>query len=317
MNRSTVSMGLAFVLALHLSGCADTVAGSDSEANESEDIRPEPQANGVCCRVCSKGVACGNTCIAAGNTCHVGAGCACNLSSSPPEIAGLLLVALDARDSTAAGVWKNHGTLGDFQAVGTPQSGAYMGVPAIYFDGASDAYIGPASVASIEAASDRTIEVWVNNPNVESHEETMVSWSERSGPIGTMLSFNYGYSGYWGAATHWQGNEWIDLGWGATGVPGANLWHHLVYTYDGSTARVYQDGALKSEEAVSLATKAAFPINVGAQRRAGQIQFTSEYDGTQQAGSLWLAVVRIHDGALSAQRVKANFDAEKARFLAN
>jgi hypothetical protein len=33
---------------------------------------------GTCCKVCSKGKACGDTCIEATKTCHVGAGCACN-----------------------------------------------------------------------------------------------------------------------------------------------------------------------------------------------------------------------------------------------
>ena len=31
-----------------------------------------------CCKVCSKGKACGNSCIARNNTCHKGKGCACN-----------------------------------------------------------------------------------------------------------------------------------------------------------------------------------------------------------------------------------------------
>jgi hypothetical protein len=31
-----------------------------------------------CCKVCTTGKACGDTCIAASDTCHVGAGCACN-----------------------------------------------------------------------------------------------------------------------------------------------------------------------------------------------------------------------------------------------
>lgn len=33
-----------------------------------------------CCKVCTKGKACGATCIYAGYTCHVGRGCACNSS---------------------------------------------------------------------------------------------------------------------------------------------------------------------------------------------------------------------------------------------
>lgn len=32
----------------------------------------------VCCRMCSRGKACGNSCIAAWKTCHRGAGCACD-----------------------------------------------------------------------------------------------------------------------------------------------------------------------------------------------------------------------------------------------
>jgi hypothetical protein len=33
---------------------------------------------GGCCKVCTKGKACGDTCIEATKTCHVGRGCACN-----------------------------------------------------------------------------------------------------------------------------------------------------------------------------------------------------------------------------------------------
>ena len=32
----------------------------------------------ACCKVCSKGKACGNSCIARYKTCHKGKGCACN-----------------------------------------------------------------------------------------------------------------------------------------------------------------------------------------------------------------------------------------------
>jgi len=33
---------------------------------------------GGCCKMCVKGKACGNSCIARWKTCHKGAGCACN-----------------------------------------------------------------------------------------------------------------------------------------------------------------------------------------------------------------------------------------------
>jgi hypothetical protein len=32
----------------------------------------------TCCKVCSVGKACGNTCISRDKTCHVGQGCACD-----------------------------------------------------------------------------------------------------------------------------------------------------------------------------------------------------------------------------------------------
>jgi hypothetical protein len=32
----------------------------------------------TCCKVCSVGKACGNTCISRNKTCHVGQGCACD-----------------------------------------------------------------------------------------------------------------------------------------------------------------------------------------------------------------------------------------------
>lgn len=41
------------------------------------DIIPIP-SEGMCCKHCTKGKACGDTCIARNKTCHVGPGCACN-----------------------------------------------------------------------------------------------------------------------------------------------------------------------------------------------------------------------------------------------
>jgi hypothetical protein len=34
-------------------------------------------STGACCKVCKDGKACGDTCIARTDTCHAGAGCAC------------------------------------------------------------------------------------------------------------------------------------------------------------------------------------------------------------------------------------------------
>jgi hypothetical protein len=37
-----------------------------------------PSSGEQCCKICSKGKACGNTCIARDKVCRVGPGCACD-----------------------------------------------------------------------------------------------------------------------------------------------------------------------------------------------------------------------------------------------
>jgi hypothetical protein len=46
-----------------------------TRADESASFDTEQRS---CCRYCSKGKACGNSCIAASKTCHQGLGCACD-----------------------------------------------------------------------------------------------------------------------------------------------------------------------------------------------------------------------------------------------
>ena len=50
------------------------------------DANPDQAFSAVfvaCCKVCSAGKACGDTCIAASLTCHTAAGCACNAGAAP------------------------------------------------------------------------------------------------------------------------------------------------------------------------------------------------------------------------------------------
>ena len=55
----------AFVLTIILSAGVSGTTGCDS-------------ATGNCCKVCTTGKACGDSCIAKNKTCNAGAGCACN-----------------------------------------------------------------------------------------------------------------------------------------------------------------------------------------------------------------------------------------------
>lgn len=237
-----------------------------------------------------------------------GGGTGAGGDAGPPiVVAGALLVDLDAQDlNTGAALWPNKGTLsGAFMAQGQPKLVMNGSLKAIEFDGKSAAYIGPKSVSSIEGNSDRSIELWVNNPAI-GQEEAMVSWSDRDKPNnGTMMSFNYGVNTSFGAVTHWGPLD--DLSWGQTSgdAPSPGVWHHLVYTFDGTTARVYADGIEKNAKAVMINTRSGSSINLAAERNK---------NGFELYGSLQIAVVRIHDGALTAAQVKSNFDAERPQF---
>jgi Concanavalin A-like lectin/glucanases superfamily len=220
-------------------------------------------------------------------------------ASGQIQTAGDLLVNLRA-DHPAAGtpVWQNVGTLSPFTEVGDPEVATIDGVRYVVF-GPNEAYRGPTAPADITGAGDRTIEAWVRNPTL-SGEDSMVAWGHRGGPDASNLAFNFGSNASYGAVGHWGAP---DMGW--NGSPTANTLHHLVYTYDGVTARVYADGVEKNSRAVALNTHslATDTINLIAQSNAaGGLEFINS-DGMN------IAVVRVHGGALTAGQVAANFAA--------
>ncbi|MBK1625207.1 hypothetical protein CKO32_16735 [Afifella marina DSM 2698] len=56
----------------------DIAAALKGPAHEAQtNITPLPVQPAACCKHCSKGKPCGNSCIARNKTCHKGPGCAC------------------------------------------------------------------------------------------------------------------------------------------------------------------------------------------------------------------------------------------------
>jgi len=160
----------------------------------------------------------------------------------------------------------------------------------------------PASVVGPNPT--RTVEVWVWNDEVGG-EETMVAWSRRGGPSGTNASFNYGTSVDFGAVGHWD--DAADLGWSS--LPSSDDWHHLVYTYDGATTRVYIDGVLDNSEepgAGAVDTHPEHPFVIGAQ--------TGSMGTYERRGSLVLARIRVHSEALDSDGVADNYALEQGEF---
>ncbi|MBP8303779.1 MAG: hypothetical protein KBE04_06610 [Phycisphaerae bacterium] len=225
------------------------------------------------------------------------------------EVAERLLVDLRSEDLAAGPVtaWPNRGSLGGvFTAVGNPvveAVGDWENV--VRLDGAS-CLEGPVSPTGIAGAGTRSIEVWAYNIG-ESSEECMVSWSHRSGPDGTNMTFNYGWADF-GAAGHWGDDA--DMAWegfdnatvGGGGYPPLENWQYLVYTYDGATVRLYVNGELNNERTVGLNTHGENNIRIGCQNNKDNTPMVP----SARAFSGALAQVRIHDGVLTAEQIRTN-----------
>lgn len=220
------------------------------------------------------------------------------------------LFSLDATDPSATTpTWENAGAAGGtFTRNGAPKLQTLGGIPAIVFDGKNDWFTGPNAPAALLGNGARTVQLWVWNPTLDSDEETLISWGHRGGPNGTAWSFNWGKSPDYGAVTHWA----ADLGWGE--VPNAARWHLLTYTYDGKTARVYDNGVERASRAVDLNT-ASGPLQLAVQNGANNIpQPKNEGNGSQLAGSFALASLRIYDTAMTSAQIRLDFEAQRQRY---
>jgi hypothetical protein len=240
------------------------------------------------------------------------------------QVAEELLVNVDATASPFGTLTSitNQGTLGGFfeargggttiPTIGRPNTNSTRG---IVFDGTDYlqhvASVGgaliPAPATLIGLNQSCSIEAWVYNPQIPG-EETIVSWGKRGGsPDGSNMSFNYGDHGAWGAVGHWGAP---DLGWNnAGGAPPAGMWHHLVYTYDGTTQKVFSDGALTNSEVVALNIHSGPAINIGAQYEADGTTVTVDLRASSTIGRL-----RVHAGALADAQVAQNYNLEKNDF---
>jgi hypothetical protein len=124
------------------------------------------------------------------------------------------------------------------------------------------------------------------------------------------MAFGYGNDTGFGAVVNYN----TDMGWGEE-PPAVGQWHLLTYTYDGKTAKIYDNGAQRGSLDVTLATTVNRMV-IGTENGAqGEPIFQAEFDDPWTLGfSGSIAAVRVHSGALTPEQVKANFNLDKARF---
>jgi predicted DNA-binding WGR domain protein len=231
-----------------------------------------------------------------------------NLIPGDLQIAGELFVELDPVNFVEGDVWTNTGTLGDFDRIfGVPELGSFNGTPGVVMD--TSAIQGPFAPDGLVGSSDRTVEVWAMNLEINDPEETMVAWGRRGGPDGTTETFCYGQQ----ALTHWGAG---DLGWGA--VPALGEWHHLVYTYDGGTERVYSDGLFVVGKAAGLQTFSPSRLTIGSQLCKPFSPGCNDDDiegeslaADQYKASMTIGKIRIHDGVLQDFQIAHNHSLER------
>jgi len=224
-----------------------------------------------------------------------------NDGASLPTAGGTLYIELQATNRSAgSAAWINQGTLGNFTRHGAPilvTNVANTGFPGVFFEGTEAFYEGPATVSDLDDNSDRSVEVWVFNPEL-SIEETVVGWGSRWIEDGANFGIGYGSDLGYGAVSHWS---W-DMGWGETEqIPASNTWHHFVYTYNGGLlCKFYVDGQLllRSELPNLLSTFPGQTILIGAQH---------EGSGFQMLFSGYINTVRIYGGVLSSNEIAARF----------
>ena len=111
-----------------------------------------------------------------------------DIQCSELEFAGDILVSLDARDGTAGSdLWRNRGSMGDFQRVGDPrveERDHGIGVSFNENGRSGETYESSenAPAGIIGANPTRSIEMWVWPSTISPNEETLVAWGKRGGP---------------------------------------------------------------------------------------------------------------------------------------
>ena len=186
-----------------------------------------------------------------------------------------------AADASGRG---NHGTI-----AGATRAAAGRFGGALAFDGVDD-WVTVADAASLDLTTGMTLEAWVN-PSANGAAWRTAMLKEHGGTLAYGL---YGHDGARGPSAHV--NPGSDQSATRTTALALNTWSHLAATYDGTTLRLYLNGAQVATRAVTGALQASS----GPLRFGGNGVWAGEFFQGR------LDELRVYNRALTAAEVAAD-----------
>jgi len=164
------------------------------------------------------------------------------------------------------------------------------------FDGTSD-YVNCGSDASLDLTSQMTLTVAVNASAMPGNMYVLTKQDYGNGYI---LHYDIAYETTPGGGFQTTNVTNTEFEFG-TNIQ-QNNWYIVSYTYDGSTERAYYNGELINSKAKTgaISTNASYDLHIG-------------YRG----GGGWvgqIALVHIHNTALTTPEIQQNYNALKGRF---
>ena len=231
---------------------------------------------------------------------------------SPNIVTDGLVSLFDAADKTSYSGSIHGGVLSTWTDIAGSNNGTITNGPtldtgsggSLKFDGSND-YVDCGTAAIFQTSSNVTLEVWFKQDSTGAHKAAGIPYDD--GDV-----WNTPYVGF-AVGTAAAGNTVnfaINVGGTQQTFNGSTLtteqWHHVVQTYDGTTARGYVDGIQKvskpSAGTISYSGSPSFIIGQRSKEAAGEY-----FDGN-------ISIVRFYTKVLSSKEILQNYNAQRGRF---
>ena len=215
--------------------------------------------------------------------------------SAPVERAGAqstgLVAAYSFEEGTgsAVGDASGNGRTGTISGATWTPAGRFGG--ALSFDGVND-LVSVTDAAALDLSTGMTLAAWVN-PSALSDWRTVVLKEAAPGLAYALYAHDTARPGAW-IRTNTSG---VDIGTAAPSALPLNTWTHLAATYDGSSVRIYVNGALVASRAVTGGIVAStLPLRIG-----GNAVWGEYYSGL-------IDEVRIYNRALTGTEIQTDMN---------